>query len=75
MEAIAAFGLACNVLQVAETSLKVATIFKQAYKHDSVKENEDALRLSDNLSSAVDELRSSIQQPLSKDDAELNDIA
>lgn len=75
MEAIAALSLACNILQVAELSLKVTKIFRQAYKHDSVKENEDAMRLSNNLSSAVRELQSSIQQPLNKNDVELDQIA
>lgn len=75
MEAIAAFGLACNVLQVTETSLKLLKIFKQAYKYDSTKEREEAVRLSNNLTSAIDELQSSMQQPLSKDDARLNQIA
>lgn len=75
MEAIAALSLACNVLQLAEVSLKVANVFKEAYKHDTGKEHEDATRLSNNLSSALSELQSSMQQPLNKDDAELNQIA
>lgn len=75
MEAIAALSLACNILQVAETSLKVVNLFKQGYKHDSTKEREDAIRLSDNMSSAVTELESSMQRPLTKDDSELYQIA
>lgn len=75
MEAIAALSLACNILQVAELSLKVTKTFRQAYKHDSVKETEDVIRLSDNMSSAVTELESSMQRPFTKDDAELNQIA
>lgn len=75
MEAIAAFGLACNFLQVTETTLKIAKVLRQAYKHDSTREAENAGRLSDNLSSATGKLQSSMQQPLSKDDTELNDIA
>lgn len=75
MEAIAALSLACNILQVAETSLKVVNVFKQGYKHDSTKEREDAIRLSGDMSSAVTELESSMQRPFTKDDAELNQIA
>lgn len=75
MEAIAALSLACNVIQLVETSLKVANTFRLAYKDDSTQERREATRLSSDFSSAVGELQTSMQRPLNKNDNELNDIA
>lgn len=75
MEAIATLGFACNVIQLVGTSPEVTGIFKQAYRHADINDQETRARRFKNLSDAVDELQRIMQRPLRKDDSELNDIA
>lgn len=80
MEAIAAFGLACNVIQVVDFGLKIASKFREIYDEGRTIEHQDLDYTSKHLAEINEKLSASIQnartnKPLTKDDHELQDLA
>jgi hypothetical protein len=80
MEAIAAFALACNVIQVVDFALKAASKCQQIYKEGRTIEQQDLDYTSKHLAEISEKLSDSIgnaptNKPLTKDDHELQDLA
>jgi hypothetical protein len=80
MEGIAAFALACNVIQVVDFALKTASKCQQIYKEGRTTEHQDLdyttkhlAELSEKLSESLKNAKTS--KPLTKDDQELQDLA
>lgn len=72
MEIAATLSLACNIIQLIETGLKVTGIFKRAFNNTWTIEQQDALK---HMTDAANELQRAMIPPLNKDDSELCDIA
>lgn len=75
MEAIAAFGLACNVLQVAQLGCQMVSTFVQAYKNDSVEENYDIEVQTRHRSTALVRLDGSLRSQHTVEDTEILDLS
>lgn len=80
MEAIAAFGLACNVIQVVDFGLKTASKCRQIYKEGATIEVQDLENTSKNLAEVSRDLDAAIRRaqaakPLKKEDHELQDLS
>ncbi|KAK3369832.1 hypothetical protein B0H63DRAFT_485620 [Podospora didyma] len=75
MEALAAFGLACNVMQAIHFALKTATMCKTAFKTGNA--NLPLTELVNDSAQVHESLRDSIlsAQPLTRDEKEFLDIA
>lgn len=71
MEAIAAFSLACNILQVAEFGCKAASTFSQVYKNHTTDENYDIDTRTRHLSKALAQLDDSLRSQHNIEDAGL----
>ena len=76
MEAIAALGLACNVMQVISFSLEVISVAKQVATSGAIEPDlaDRASRLSE-LSSSLDESLSGLPTPLAPPQHELKEVA
>jgi len=77
-EAIAAFSLASNVIQVVDFGLKAASKCKEIYQEGSTSEIRHLERTSKELADLTIGLESSIKaasQPLTKDDHDLKDLS
>ena len=81
MEAIAAFGLACNVIQVVDFSTKVAAKCKELYKDGASSENKDIESMAKHLTDLSTGLKSpsAVQRPGSvphscQDEQDLQDL-
>jgi hypothetical protein len=79
MEAIAAFALTCNVIQVVDFGLKTTSKCQQIYKEGSTIEHQDLDYTSKHLAGISEKLSKSIQdaqtnKPLTKDDYDLQDL-
>ena len=72
MEAIAAFSLACNVIQVVDFGIKVASKSRELYRDGTTCESEDLQRTTDHLSQASASLGKSMK---GANDKELETIA
>ena len=80
MEAIPAFALACNVIQVVDFGLKTASKYREIYKEGSAIEHQDLEYTTKHLAEITGNLSTSIQnartnKPLTKDDNELQNLA
>lgn len=78
MEAIAAFGLACNVIQVVSFGLEVSSKFKEVQQQGSTVEVQDLENTSNELATLTLGLDSSIKTapaPLTKDDHDLQELS
>ena len=81
MEALAAFGVACNVLQVIEFSKNAVILCKQIYIQGSSIENQHVRESSDDISRAARQQRSwiktlqSTKRPLNATESQLADVA
>jgi septal ring factor EnvC (AmiA/AmiB activator) len=78
MEAIAAFGLACNVIQVVSFGLEVASKSKEIQQKGSTIEVQDYEDTSKELADVINALDSSIKNapsPLTKDDHDLQALS
>ena len=72
MEAIAALSLACNVIQVVDFGIKVASKSRELYRDGSTSENEDLRHTTDQLFQASTSLEKSMK---GANDKELETIA
>jgi hypothetical protein len=80
MEAIEAFALACNVVQVVDFGLKTASKGREIYNDGRTNEHQDLDYTSKHLAEISENMSVSIQnapanKPLTKDDHELQDLA
>lgn len=80
MEAIAAFALACNVVQVVDFGLKTASKFGEIYKEGSTIDHQDLYYTSKQLAEITEKLSASIHQAqtnklLTRDEDQLADLA
>lgn len=78
MEAIAAFSLACNVVQVVDFALKVSSKCKEIARTGSTIEIQDYENTSKQLAELTHSLNASINttpKPLGKDDQDLLDLS
>lgn len=80
MEAIAAFALACNVVQVVDFGLKTASKCAEIYKDGSSIEHQDLNYTSKHLAEITGNLNASIlhprtNKPLTQDEHELAELA
>ena len=72
MEAIAAFSLACNIIQVVDTGIKVASKACEIHRDGSTSENEDIQRTTNHLVQASTSLQQSM---INANDKELETVA
>ena len=72
MEAIAAFSLACNVIQVVDTGIKVASKACELHRDGNTGENEDIQRTTQHLVQASASLQQSM---INANDKELETVA
>ena len=80
MEAIAAFALACNVVQVVDFGLKAASKCREIYREGRSIEHQDLNYTSKHLAEITENLSASIlyartNKPLTKEEHELADLA
>jgi hypothetical protein len=80
MEAIAAFALACNVVQVVDFSLKIVSKYKEIYNEGTTLDHQDLDYTSKHLAEISEKLNKSIldtrtTRPRNKDDSDLQDLA
>ena len=80
MEAIAAFALACNVVQVVDFSLKIVSKYKEIYNEGTTLGHQDLDYKAKHLAEMSEKLNESIlnirtTKPLTKDNSDLQDLA
>jgi hypothetical protein len=80
MEAIAAFSVACNVIQVVDFGLRTVSKCREIYNQGTAIDHQDLDNTSKHLAEINEKLSTSIQnaltnKPLSKDEYELQELA
>ncbi len=82
MDPISAFSLACNVIQVVDFSIKVASTCRELYKNGTVAEHQETEMMSEHLTGLRSSLLSSsvfstsrASQQMNEDENKLKEVA